>query len=143
MLGTIGQLGVFFGLPVDIRHITFSSANFAFALVGLDHQISWQLALYSLLGILLIGIVNLGVSFSLAMLVALRSRRVSFGRGSTLVHLLWRRFRSGGRDFSFPAKSNTRKIKRQNNAISNIKASRLGLLLIQLKYPARSSYPPS
>lgn len=104
MLGTIGQLGVFFGLPVDIRHITFSSANFAFALVGLDHHISWQLALYSLLGILLIGIVNLGVSFSLAMLVALRSRRVSFGRGSTLVHLLWRRFRSGGRDFFFPGK---------------------------------------
>jgi len=104
MLGTIGQLGVFFGLPIDIRHITFSSANFAFALVGLDHQISWQLVLYSLLGILLIGIVNLGVSFSLAMLVALRSRRVSFGRGGTLVHLLWRRFRSGGKDFFFPGK---------------------------------------
>ena len=104
MLGSIGQLGNFFGLPVDIRHITFSSANFAFALVGLEHQISWQLCLYTLAGILLIGLVNLGVSFSLAMLVALRSRRVSFGQWRHLGALLWRRFRTGARDFFLPAR---------------------------------------
>ncbi|GGD01481.1 site-specific recombinase [Undibacterium terreum] len=104
MLGTIGQLGSFFGLPIDIRHITFSSANFAFALVGLDHHISWQLALYSLCGIMLIGMVNLGVSFSLALLVALRSRRVSFGRGGALALLILKRFFSGTRDFFFPPK---------------------------------------
>ncbi|MFZ6725160.1 site-specific recombinase [Undibacterium sp. MH2W] len=104
MLGTIGQLGKFFGLPVDIRHITFSSANFAFALAGMDNHMSWQLAAYSLFGILLIGLVNLTVSFSLALLVALRSRRVSFGYGSHLVRLLMRRFLSGTRDFFLPAK---------------------------------------
>lgn len=102
MLGSIGQLGDFFGLPIDIRHITFSSANFAFALVGLDQQISWQTALTSIVGILLIGVVNLGVSFSLAMLVALRSRRVSFGRGGKLTLMLWQRFLSGTRDFFIP-----------------------------------------
>lgn len=99
MLGSIGQFGVFFGLPIDIRHITFSSANFAFALVGLDHQISWQLALYSLLGIFLIGLVNLAVSFSLAMAVALRSRKVNFGRGGSLMLLLGRRFLAKPKDF--------------------------------------------
>lgn len=102
MLGTIGQLGSFFGLPIDIRHITFASANFAFALVGLDNHISWQLALYSLFGIITIGMVNLGVSFSLAMLVALRSRRVSFGQGGLLTVLLWTRFWQGPRDFFLP-----------------------------------------
>ncbi|MES2105581.1 MAG: site-specific recombinase [Pseudomonadota bacterium] len=104
MLGTIGQLGAFFGLPIDIRHITFSSANFAFALVGLDHHISWQLAVYSLSGIMLIGMVNLGVSFSLALLVALRSRRVSFGRGGKLAWMIFKRFRTGTRDFFLPPK---------------------------------------
>ncbi|MFZ6675358.1 site-specific recombinase [Undibacterium sp. Xuan67W] len=104
MLGTIGQLGVFFGLPVDIRHITFSSANFAFALVGLDHVMSWQVVATSLSGIMLIGLVNLGVSFSLAMMVALRSRRVSFGQGNTLNRLLWKRFMTGTRDFFLPPK---------------------------------------
>ncbi|MFZ6746526.1 site-specific recombinase [Undibacterium sp. JH2W] len=102
MLGTIGQLGSFFGLPIDIRHITFSSANFAFALVGLDHHISWQLAVYSLFGIMSIGMVNLGVSFSLAMLVALRSRRVSFGQGGLLTVLLWTRFWEKPRDYFLP-----------------------------------------
>lgn len=102
MLGTIGQLGSFFGLPIDIRHITFASANFAFALVGLDNHMSWQLAAYSLFGIVAIGMVNLGVSFSLAMLVALRSRRVSFGQGGLLTVLLWTRFWQGPRDFFLP-----------------------------------------
>ncbi|MBC7405555.1 MAG: site-specific recombinase [Cytophaga sp.] len=104
MLGSIGQLGVFFGLPIDIRHITFSSANFAFALVGLDHQMSWQVVATSLTGIVSIGLVNLGVSFNLAILVALRSRRVSFVQERTLTGLMWRRFVTSPRDFFLPPK---------------------------------------
>ena len=104
MLGSIGQFGKFFGLPIDIRHITFSSANFAFALAGMDNHMSWHLAIYTLFGIILIGMVNLTVSFSLAMLVALRSRRVSFGNGGNLIRLLMKRFVSGTRDFFLPAK---------------------------------------
>lgn len=111
MLGTIGQLGVFFGLPIDIRHITFSSANFSFALVGLDHQMSWQLAVNALSGILLIGIVNLGVSFTLAMLVALRSRRVSLDQERTISKMIWRRFLSAPKDFFFPPSLETKKDK--------------------------------
>jgi site-specific recombinase len=102
MLGSIGQIGVFLGLPIDIRHITFSSANFAFALVGLDHQLTWQTWVISLLGIVLIGIVNLTVSFSIALFVAMRSRNVSFEQSRALVTLLWKRFIHRGRDFFFP-----------------------------------------
>lgn len=104
MLGSIGQFGTFFGLPIDIRHITFSSANFAFSLVGVDHHMSWQVAATSFAGIMLIGLVNLGVSFSLAMLVALRSRRISFRQERTLSKTIWQRFRSGPRDFFLPPK---------------------------------------
>jgi site-specific recombinase len=108
MLGSIGQIGVFLGLPIDIRHITFSSANFAFALVGLDHHLPWQVWSMSLLGIALIGIVNLTVSFSLALFVAMRSRHVSFEQTSELMSLLWKRFIRHGREFFFPPKeSNT------------------------------------
>ncbi|MFZ3001850.1 MAG: site-specific recombinase [Undibacterium umbellatum] len=114
MLGSIGQLGSFFGLPIDIRHITFSSANFAFALVGLDHNMSWQLAAYSLFGIMAIGMVNLGVSFSLAMLVALRSRRISFGQGGLLTVLLWTRFKENPRDYFLPG--NEEKIEEKKDA---------------------------
>jgi site-specific recombinase len=104
MLGSIGQIGVVLGLPIDIRHVTFSSANFAIALAGLDNQLSWQLWAISLTGILAIGIVNLTVSFSLALYVAMRSRDVSFEETGQLVALLWKRFIKHGRDFFFPPK---------------------------------------
>lgn len=104
MLGSIGQIGVFLGLPIDIRHITFSSANFAFALVGLDYQLSWQTWVISLVGIALIGIVNLTVSFALALYVAMRSRNVSFQQSRALLAMLGKRFIQRGREFFFPPK---------------------------------------
>jgi site-specific recombinase len=92
LLGTLGTLGYLLGLPLDIRHVTFSAANFATAAVGLDHQISWQLAARSLGGVLAIGAVNLLVSFGLALWVALRARQVRFKRGVALLRALGRRF---------------------------------------------------
>jgi len=102
MLGTIGTIGFVLGLPIDIRHVTFSSANFAFALVGLDYQLTTEQWLLSLSGIVLIALTNLAVSFTLALLVALRSRRVSFGRGRALAGLVWQRFRQSPRNFFLP-----------------------------------------
>jgi len=112
MLGSIGQIGVILGLPIDIRHITFSSANFAIALAGSDNQLSWQLWVISLTGVLAIGIVNLTVSFSLALYVAMRSRNVSFEQTGQLVSLLWKRFIKHGRDFFFPP----REVKAENDS---------------------------
>ncbi|MGZ3254781.1 MAG: site-specific recombinase [Burkholderiaceae bacterium] len=102
MLGTIGTLGTFFGLPIDIRHITFSSANFAFALVSLDTQLSTEQWVLSILGVVLIGLTNLAVSFGLALTVALRSRRVNLKREWSMAGMLLRRFLSAPRDFFFP-----------------------------------------
>ena len=102
MLGTIGTIGFVLGLPIDIRHVTFSSANIAFALVGLDYQLTAHQWLLSLSGIALIALTNLAVSFSLALMVALRSRRVSFGRGRALAGLVWQRFRLAPRSFFLP-----------------------------------------
>lgn len=99
LLGTIGTLGFLLGLPLDIRHVTFSAANFATAVVGLDYQLDWRLVLRSVTGFLAIGTVNLLVSFGLALWVALRSRQVRFGHGMRLLKLLGRRFRNGPVEF--------------------------------------------
>ena len=99
MLGSIGQIGYFLGLPIDIRHVTFASANFVFALDGLNYALSWQDWLISIVGILLIGVANLTVSFSLALYVAMRSRNVNFERSGALLVLLWKRFLMRGRRF--------------------------------------------
>ncbi len=95
LLGCMGTLGYLLGLPLDIRHVTFASANFATAMVGLDHNVSWELAVRSIVGFLAIGTVNLLVSFGLALWVALRSRQVRFHHGLRLMKLLGHRFRQG------------------------------------------------
>ncbi|WP_269531382.1 site-specific recombinase [Chitinimonas sp. BJYL2] len=92
MLGSMGTIGFLLGLPLDIRHITFSSANLAYAAVALDFQLSWQTWLTSLVGIALIGFTNLAVSFGLALFVALRSRRTRFVDGAALMGRVLRRF---------------------------------------------------
>ncbi|WUR15040.1 site-specific recombinase [[Empedobacter] haloabium] len=106
MLGTMGTLGTLMGLPLDIRHVTFSAANFATALVGLDHNVSWQLVVKSVTGFLAIGVVNLVVSFGLALWVALRARRIPFEHGFLLVRALFRRLRKAPVDFFIGSKEN-------------------------------------
>ncbi|KAF3999426.1 site-specific recombinase [Glaciimonas immobilis] len=104
LLGTIGTVGFMVGLPIDIRHITFSAANFAIALVGLDNNMGWQTAVRSVLGILAIGTINLWVSFSLALFVALRSRQVHFRQGLPLAKAILSRFCRRPIDFFIPHK---------------------------------------
>lgn len=102
MIGSVSTLGFFFGLPLDIRHITFSSANFAFALNGLGNQLSTAQWVLSLSGLALIALTNLVVSFALALTVALGSRRVNLNREWSVAGMLWRRFCAAPRDFFLP-----------------------------------------
>jgi site-specific recombinase len=105
MLGATPTVGLLFGLPLDIRHIAFSAANFGYALVALDFALPWQTYAWSILGIALIGFMNLTVSFVLALWVALKSRGVSFGQTRQLAVLLWRRFWSRPGSFFLPPRA--------------------------------------
>lgn len=77
MLGLTPLFGQMLGLPLDIRHIAFASANLGYALFALDFQLPVWAMLWGFVGVMLIGTVNLCVSFGLALFVALRSRGVS------------------------------------------------------------------
>jgi site-specific recombinase len=105
LLGSIGTLGFMLGLPIDIRHVTFAAANFALSLFSLDNDMTWQTAVTSTLGILGIGTVNLLVSFSLALFVALRARQVRFSQWSALLKVLLTRFLTAPLDFFLPPKN--------------------------------------
>ncbi|MYM31703.1 recombinase [Duganella sp. CY15W] len=105
LLGVMPFIGFVLGMPLDIRHVTFSSANFATAIVGLDHNVSWELVVTSVAGFLSIGTVNLLVSFGLALWVALRSRQVRFKHGWQLTKALGRRFRTSPMSFFFGSKA--------------------------------------
>ncbi|MGJ9418792.1 site-specific recombinase [Massilia sp. CMS3.1] len=99
LLGTTGTVGFLLGLPLDIRHVTFSTANFATALVGLDYRMSLPMVANALAGVALIGAVNLLVSFNLALWVALRARNIRFTRSVLLLRALGRRFLYAPIDF--------------------------------------------
>jgi len=102
LLGGVTAFGVLFGLPLDIRHIAFSSAYVGFAAVGMDFDLSWRLALLSAAGVALIGLTNLGVSFTLTLYVALRARRITFAQRRHLGMMILRRLLSRPRDFLLP-----------------------------------------
>lgn len=72
LLGMTGFIGHALGLPFDIRHVAFSSANVGYAAVA--GSIGFWVFVQSVIFVLMIGTVNLWVSFSLTLWVALRSR---------------------------------------------------------------------
>lgn len=69
LLGMTSFVGVVTGLPIDIRHVTFAATN-----VGFVGNLDWADLLVYLAFVLMIGGVNLLVSFSLALMVGLRAR---------------------------------------------------------------------
>jgi site-specific recombinase len=108
MLGSIGTLGYMLGLPIDIRQITFSAANFALSLFSLENKTNWQTLVTATFGVLSIGIINLLVSFSLALFVALRSRQVRFNKWLTLIKALLMHFIKSPLDFFIQPKKQVR-----------------------------------
>jgi site-specific recombinase len=100
LLGGTYLVGFLLGLPIDIRHVAFASANLGYAAVSGDLAPA-AFALF-LAFVLMIGAVNLVVSFCLALNVALRSRGVTFGRAGDLARATWALLRSEPRSFLFP-----------------------------------------
>lgn len=105
MLGGVTAIGVLFGLPLDIRHVTFSSAYLGFSLIGLDFMLAPKEVLLAVLGIALIGLTNLMVSFALALSVAIKARKVTFPHWGMLLRSLGRHFRQHPLEFLFPPKT--------------------------------------
>lgn len=104
MLGSAWGIGMLLGLPIDIRHIAFSSAYLGYAAAAYDFSPPMAAFIWACVGVAGIGLVNLAVSFSLALYVALRARNVTFSQRRQLVQGLIRHFCSRPRDFFLPPK---------------------------------------
>lgn len=75
LLAMTPVMGKFFGLPLDVRHVTLSTGALTLAVcsLGIGPETTGAL-LWAALGIAIIGSLNFGVSFMLALAVALRAR---------------------------------------------------------------------
>jgi site-specific recombinase len=101
-LGIAGPLGKIMGLPFDIRHITISAGNTAIGFYGLDHQVPLSYMAVIIFGVLMIGFLNFLVSFSLAFLVAVKSRGIRLKDYPEFIGILWKFIRRHPFDFFFP-----------------------------------------
>ncbi|SHF95444.1 site-specific recombinase [Flavobacterium aquidurense] len=104
-MGSTVFIGIFFGLNIDIRHITFASGNFAMGLYGAGLYVTRDVFLWSILGIGLIGLVNFMVSFSLSLGLAFRSRNIPLSELRQVAKAIFRYFRSKPLHFFFPPKN--------------------------------------
>lgn len=107
-LGSTATIGTILGLPLDIRHIAFASANFSHGLFNIYTNTGVMpdlgLIFVSFLGVVLIGLVNLLVSFSLALLTALRARNVKVFEWKNLLDMVATHFITQPLDFFLPRK---------------------------------------
>ncbi|MDR0737241.1 MAG: site-specific recombinase [Zoogloeaceae bacterium] len=102
MLAMAWGIGVLLSLPVDIRHVAFSSAYLGYAAAAHDFSPPLGAFVWAAVGVAGIGLINLGVSFILALFVALRARGVTFSQGRQLMYGLMRRFFTHPGDFFLP-----------------------------------------
>ncbi|MEO8304673.1 MAG: site-specific recombinase [Betaproteobacteria bacterium] len=106
MLGMTPVIAVFFGLPLDVRHVTLSTGSLALAASTLGIKVftlpSFWLACA---GIAVIGAMNLGVSFTLALLVAIRSTGTGRVSRRRVLRAVFARFVAAPRDFLLPPRT--------------------------------------
>jgi site-specific recombinase len=103
MLGMTPVIGHFFGLPLDVRHVTLSSGTLMLGIGSMGFAAVGARALVMAgIGIATIFVMNLGVSFYLALKLALRAQDVSPADHLAIWRTFVRHFRESPRDFFFP-----------------------------------------
>ncbi|GGG51589.1 recombinase [Epilithonimonas arachidiradicis] len=104
-LGATAPIGLFLGLDLDIRHITFAAGNFALGLYGKDFVVSSYTFWVSFVTVFVIGFFNFAVSFGLSMLLAFRSRKVELSEAREIFKEIFRYFIKNPFRFFFPLRS--------------------------------------
>jgi site-specific recombinase len=103
MLGMTPVMGKFFGLPLDVRHVTLSTGTVALGMAseGLA-AIGLAPALWAAAGIAITFFLNLSVSFYLALRLALSAQDVSRNDHLEIVKTLSRQFLASPKQFFLP-----------------------------------------
>lgn len=103
MLGLVPAFAGFFGLGLDVRHVTLSTGQLAAAAASLGLEIFYQSAFWwCVLGIVVTGLLNVGVSFYMAFQLALRAHNLTGVQRDNIYAALRQRLRRRTRSFFLP-----------------------------------------
>jgi site-specific recombinase len=102
LLGLTPVIGQFFGLPLDVRHVTLSSGMLAFACAGLHGWFSTGWFFWAVAGVATMFVLNLGVSFFLSLYTASRAYDLPRRELAVLGARLLRRLVERPLDFVLP-----------------------------------------
>lgn len=104
-LGITGPIGIFLGLDLDIRHITFAAGNIALGFYGKGFVVDPYTVWVSVTTVFLIGFFNFAVSFGLSTLLAFRSRKVNMQEIRLIFREIFRYFMKNPLRFFLPIRS--------------------------------------
>jgi site-specific recombinase len=95
LLGLLPFVGVFAGLPLEVRHITLASASVTYDVSSLAWRgaVPWPAVFWAIGGLLATGLLNFSVSFTLGLWLALRARNLGTAGRKKLLVALWNEFR--------------------------------------------------
>lgn len=95
LLGMSTPVGNFFGLPLDVRHVTLSTGTMAACCFSLGHEIFSQKEFWlGVGGLLSMAVLNLTVSFALALIVAIWAKEATAPSLSTTLRALLEKVRT-------------------------------------------------
>lgn len=101
-MGSTASIGLFLGLNLDIRHISFASGNLALAIYGSNFHVTNMMLFWGVFGVGVIGLINFSVSFGLSLGLAFRSRAISVFELRFVTSAIWSHFKQKPVSFFFP-----------------------------------------
>src|SRR5579862_3665697 len=109
LLGTVPILVALFGIPLEVRHVTLSAASLGYALDGLLFYggLNRHDVILSLLGVLLVGVLNISTSFVLSFLLAVRARDVGDEKARNFLKEVGRELLANPSSFLLPTRAKT------------------------------------
>jgi site-specific recombinase len=110
LLGMTAFFGHITGLPLDIRHVTFSMGNLALGLFGTQFHVTVMEVFAMSSGLFLIGVVNFLVSFMFALQVAIRSRGLRLNNYPELAKAVLTYFWKHPGLFFYPSKTTSKQV---------------------------------
>jgi site-specific recombinase len=108
MLGIVPAFAEFFGLGLQVRHVTLSAGQMAAAAMSLGTEVLREPAFWwAVAGVVVIGPLNLAVSFYLAFRLALRAQATNDAHRSRIYGAIRHRLRHAPMSFVLPPRPET------------------------------------